>query len=129
MAKNYDQKLFEALMQGSKQTEEKPQNTTPPEHEVNDVDEYEVAVTTILLEAKNNPVLLDEIQERASIRWVEGYSDTLHDAVLCKLKTLGATKDTRELSERDKTDWQAELDAVKPSLFYRCWKITSKYFE
>ena len=39
----------------------------------------------ILHEAVRNVDLLAEIYERASIRWVEGYSDSLYDAVLCNI--------------------------------------------
>ena len=49
----------------------------------------------ILREAANNPDLLDTITERAAIRWSEGLSDSLFDAVLCNFRTLN------ESAERD----------------------------
>ena len=66
----------------------------------------------ILREALNSPDLLYEIKERAAIRWSEGLSDSLFDAVLCNFKTLN------ESAERDSegriilkpcSDWQNEL--------------------
>ena len=40
----------------------------------------------ILHEAVRNVDLLAEIYERANIRWTEGYSDSLYDAVMCNIK-------------------------------------------
>ena len=66
----------------------------------------------ILREALSNLDLLYEIKERAAIRWSEGLSDSLFDAVLCNFKTLN------ESAERDSegriilkscSDWQNEL--------------------
>lgn len=74
--------------------------------------DIEKRVAVILREAANNPDLLDTITERAAIRWSEGLSDSLFDAVLCNFKTLN------ELAERDSegkiilrpcSDWQEEL--------------------
>ena len=65
----------------------------------------ELEAGLILHEVAHNPNLLDEITERACIRWAEGYSDSLYSAVLCNIQKLEETKDTRDLSEREKTDW------------------------
>ena len=42
----------------------------------------------ILREALNSSVLLDVIKERACIRWSDGLSDSLFDAVLCSFRAL-----------------------------------------
>lgn len=69
-------------------------------------------VAEILRQAVKTPDLMDEIQERACIRWSEGYSDSLFMAVLSGLTSTG------EKAERDndgniilkpKTDWDAEM--------------------
>ena len=67
-------------------------------------------VRLILHEAAHNADLLDEITERACIRWADGYSDSLYDAVLCNIHRLEETRDMRELSEREKTDWKKEIE-------------------
>ena len=69
----------------------------------------------ILREAMNDPDLRYSIEERACIRWCEGLSDSLFDAVLCNFITLD------EMSEHDnegkiikkpRTDWQEELNKI-----------------
>lgn len=66
----------------------------------------------ILKKASKNPDLLESIKERASIRWSEGLSDSLYDAVLSNIQPV------RERVERDAegkiilkpvSDWEAEL--------------------
>ncbi len=47
----------------------------------------------ILREAVNNPDLMDGIEERACIRWTDGYSDSLYMAVLGNLIDTGETLD------------------------------------
>lgn len=72
----------------------------------------ELEVELILREAVRNPDLLESIKERASIRWADGLSDSLYDAVLCNIKPI------EEEPERDAegkiilqscTDWDMEL--------------------
>ncbi len=75
----------------------------------NDAEKRAVA---ILREAVNNPDLLDVITERAAIRWGEGLSDSLFDAVLCNFKTLNesAERDSEgKIILRSCSDWQEEL--------------------
>lgn len=69
-------------------------------------------VLKILREASKNPELLESIQERASIRWADGLSDSLYDAVLCNIKPLGEKPERDEEGKiilRPCTDWEAEL--------------------
>lgn len=70
----------------------------------------------ILRQAVNDSNLMDMIQERACIRWAEGYSDSLLMAVLCNIASAG------EKAERDangepilkpKTDWDAEISKYR----------------
>ena len=76
----------------------------------------EVEAEMILSEATRNPDLLDCIQERASIRWADGYSDSLYMAVFCNLKDTGEQR-SEELQEP--TDWEAELSKYNlPSCGY-----------
>lgn len=66
----------------------------------------------VLREAMNNPDLLYNIKERASIRWSNGLSDSLFSAVLCNLKPLNekAERDSNgEIILKPQTDWQEEL--------------------
>ncbi len=53
----------------------------------------ELEAKVILHEAVRNPDLLDEIQERACIRWSEGYSDSLYMAVLSGIVPTGEKKE------------------------------------
>lgn len=50
--------------------------------------------------------LAEMIIERACIRWVEGYSDSLYQAVLCNLREINA-RPNRDL--QPVTDWRAEI--------------------
>lgn len=66
----------------------------------------------ILREAARNPGLLERIKERASIRWSDGLSDSLYDAVLCNIEPLNksAERDADgKIILRPCTDWDAEL--------------------
>lgn len=72
----------------------------------------EVEVELILKAAVHNPDLLDAIKERASIRWSDGLSDTLYNAVLCNIKPLNEHVEIGEYGIpilKPKTDWDAEL--------------------
>ena len=103
----------------------------------------EVEGELILRLAAHDNDLLDEIQERACIRWAEGYSDSLYSAVMCNIKPVEETRsynDTPDekqgsflrrmgVSEADimnkdkcpsvwiklkpQTDWDAELTKYK----------------
>lgn len=53
----------------------------------------EAEAERILREAVNNPDLMDGIEERACIRWTDGYSDSLYMAVLGNLIDTGETLD------------------------------------
>ena len=50
-----------------------------------------------LRRAVNDPDLLDALMERASIRWVEGYSDSLYLAALSEYTSTG---EKREYSDK-----------------------------
>ena len=71
----------------------------------------------ILHEAMKDPDLMYSIQERASIRWSNGYSDSLLSAVLC-----GITSTCEEIERgadgeiimKPRQDWSAELARVIP---------------
>ena len=66
----------------------------------------------IMRRAVKDPVLLDEIQERACIRWAEGYSDSLLMAVLSGIALTGETikRDADgQIILKPKTDWNAEI--------------------
>lgn len=72
----------------------------------------ELETEVILKEALVNSDLLDSIKERASIRWAEGLSDSLYNAVLSNIQPIG------EEPERDakgkiilkaESDWEEEL--------------------
>ena len=60
----------------------------------------------ILSQAMNNPDLMDAIQERACIRYADGYSDSLIIAVMSYFAPTGE-KEHKEL--RPQTDWTKEL--------------------
>ena len=58
------------------------------------------------------PELMDYIKERACIRWSEGLSDSLFDAVLCNLTTLDEHSKRNikgEIILQPKTNWITEL--------------------
>ena len=66
----------------------------------------------ILRRAISNPELLERIKERACIRWADGLSDSLFDAVLCHYKRLNekVQRDNEgKIILRPKTDWSEEL--------------------
>lgn len=72
----------------------------------------EFEVELMLREATRNPDLLERIKERASIRWSDGLSDSLYDAVLCNIKPLNesAERDAEgKIILRPRTDWDMEL--------------------
>ena len=69
----------------------------------------ELEARLILMKARNDPELLDAIQERACIRWTDGYSDSLMSAVLCNIT------DTHEVRSKEllpRSDWTAELSSL-----------------
>lgn len=63
----------------------------------------------ILMRAVNDPELMDSIQERACIRWSDGYSDSLMSAVLCNITPLNEVRSTELLP---RSDWIAELSSL-----------------
>jgi hypothetical protein len=78
--------------------------------------EAQKKATEILRKALKDKALMDSIQERACIRWSDGYSDSLYSAVLSNIAS------TEEMIERDndgniilkpKTDWKAELSKYR----------------
>ena len=62
-----------------------------PTEEVNARKEAEAEAERIMRQAVNDADLLDEIQERACIRWSEGLSDSLYLAALGNLIDTGET--------------------------------------
>ena len=69
-------------------------------------------VAEILRQAVKNPDLMENIQERACIRWSDGYSDSLYMAVLSSLTSTGETAEQDndgQIILRPKTDWNAEI--------------------
>lgn len=66
----------------------------------------------ILSQVVNDSDLFDLIQERACIRWAEGYSDSLLMAVLSGIALTGETikRDADgQIILKPKTDWNAEI--------------------
>lgn len=73
----------------------------------------EQKAAAILRNALNDPLLLEKIKERACIRWADGLSDSLFDAVLCHFKRLNEKpqRDSNgQIILQPKTDWDAELN-------------------
>ena len=69
-------------------------------------------VAEILRQAVNDSALMDSIQERACIRWSDGYSDSLYMAVLSSLTSTGETVDkdnNGNIILKSKIDWQSEI--------------------
>ena len=76
----------------------------------------ELETEIILKEALKNPVLLESIKERASIRWSEGLSDSLYSAVLCNIQPTGEKPERDEKGKiilKEQTDWEEELRKYK----------------
>lgn len=72
----------------------------------------ELKTAVILHEAIKDPELLDIIKERAAIRWSEGLSDSLFNAVLCNFKPLNEKTECDSMGKiilRPCSDWQEEL--------------------
>ena len=68
---------------------------------------YLKAAVILSLAVKDSD-LLDMIQERACIRWAEGYSDSLHMAVLSGIALTGETSkrdSDGQIILKPKTDW------------------------
>lgn len=79
-------------------------------------DNSRLKASVILSLAMKNPDLMDLIQERACIRWENGYSDSLLMAVLCNIAPTGETVKRNEAGEillRQKTDWNTELSNLE----------------
>ena len=69
----------------------------------------------ILREALTSSVLLDVIKERACIRWSDGLSDSLFDAVLCSFRALNESPERDgegKIILRSCSDWQEELNRI-----------------
>ena len=72
----------------------------------------ELEAELILCKAITDTNLLDVITERASIRWENGLSDSLFDAVMCNIRPLNekpARDENGVITLRPRTDWEAEL--------------------
>ena len=66
----------------------------------------------VLFEARKTPALMDSIQERACIRWAEGYTDSLTSAVQCNYAETGETitrDNDGQIILKPRTEWDAEL--------------------
>ena len=73
-------------------------------------------VVEILRRAVKDSDLMDSIQERACIRWSEGYSDSLYMAVLSGLTSTGETTERDndgQIILKPKTDWDAEISKYR----------------
>lgn len=57
----------------------------------------EVEAEMILRLVAHNPDLLDSLEEWASKRWVDGYSDSLYDTVISNIRPV---EETREYSDK-----------------------------
>ena len=69
-----------------------------------------------LILRKADADLMDAITERAAIRWSNGLSDSLFDAVLCNIKPLNerpARDEDGRLILRPRTDWSVELEKYR----------------
>lgn len=76
----------------------------------------ELEAELILREAVHNQDLMDMVEERACIRWENGYSDRLYMAVLCNIAPTGEIAELDEDGhpiQRAKTDWEAEKGRYK----------------
>lgn len=72
--------------------------------------EPDIEAMLILRVATRDRDLADCIEERASIRWAEGLSDSLFLAVLCNIRSTGEGIPSKELQPR--TDWKEELEQL-----------------
>ena len=73
-------------------------------------------VVEILRRAEKDSDLMDSIQERACIRWSEGYSDSLYMAVLSGITSTGETAERDNdgnIILKPKTDWEAEISKYR----------------
>ena len=73
-------------------------------------------VAEILRRAVKDSDLMDSIEERACIRWSEGYSDSLYMAVLCNITETGETVEKDKdgnIILKPKTDWEAEISKYR----------------
>lgn len=78
--------------------------------------EAQTKAVQILRQAVKNADLMDMIQERACIRWSDGYSDSLFMAVLSSLASTGEKTERDEngnIIMKPKTDWQAEISTYR----------------
>ena len=79
----------------------------------------EIEAWIILHEATKNDTLLDVIQERASIRWSEGLSDSLYLAVL---GNFSATTDTVEYTDKpdaEQVAWARSVGIAEADIMNR----------
>ena len=70
----------------------------------------------ILRRAVKDSALRDSIQERAYIRWSDGYSDSLYMAVLSNYQATGETVEKDKdgnIILKPKTDWEAEISKYR----------------
>ena len=69
----------------------------------------ELEAKLILHEAMRNPDLLDEIQERACIRWSDGYSDSLYMAVLSGLIDTGEQREFADTPDMKQVEFRRRM--------------------
>ena len=73
------------------------------------VDKKKEQAKEILFKALNDINLLDTITERACIRWADGYSDSLLNAVLCN---IGVSTGGRTEELKPQTKWVDEIQGI-----------------
>ena len=74
--------------------------------------DVKLKASVILIKCASDKNAMDAIKERASIRYADGYSDTLLSAVLSSLIDTGETIERDKNGEivlKQKTDWTREL--------------------
>lgn len=72
-------------------------------------DSPDLEARIILRIAMNDPDLMYEIEERASIRWVEGYSASLYLAVLCNIKPVEATRSYNDKPDEKQAEFMRRM--------------------
>lgn len=79
----------------------------------------EVEGELILRLAAHDRDLLDVIQERASIRWVEGYSDSLYSAVMCNIKPVDETRSYNDTPDEEQVKFLRRMGFTEADIMNR----------
>lgn len=86
----------------------------------------EAQADQIIRSAVKDPDLMDVIQERASIRWGDGYSDSLYMAVLGNLIDTGETLEFNDKPDEKQAEFMRRMGIPEAHIMDKCPSVWIK---